>query len=144
MVNAAPWSNQLFGSTIPGTKYDPRLLNGWGVRPADTQLAVGIQREILPRLSAEVTYHRRWFGNFTATDNLLVAPSDYSPYSIVAPVDSRLPGGGGYTIDDLWEISSAKFGQSDELRRPRRRITGIESATGTAWTSTSAAACGTA
>ena len=113
-----PWSNQLFGSTVAGTKYDPRLLNGWGVRPADTQLAVGVQREIVPRLSAEVTYHRRWFGNFTATDNLLVVPSDYSQYSIVAPVDSRLPGGGGYTIDDLWEISSAKFGQSDELVAP--------------------------
>src|SRR5687767_10678347 len=113
-----PWSNQLFGSTLPGTKYDPRLLNGWGVRPADTQLAVGVQREILPRLSAEVTYHRRWFGNFTATDNLLVTPSDYSTYSIVAPVDSRLPDGGGYTIDDLWEISSAKFGQSDDFVAP--------------------------
>jgi Carboxypeptidase regulatory-like domain len=113
-----PWSNQLFGSTVAGTKYDPRLLNGWGVRPADTQLAVGVQREILPRLSAEVTYHRRWFGNFTATDNLLVTPSDYNTYSIVAPIDSRLPGGGGYTIDDLWEISSAKFGQSDDFVAP--------------------------
>jgi hypothetical protein len=113
-----PWSNQLFGSTSPGTKYDPRLLNGWGVRPADTQLAVGVQREILPRLSAEVTYHRRWFGNFTATDNLLVTPSDYSPYSVVAPIDPRLPDGGGYTIDDLWEISSAKFGQSDDFVAP--------------------------
>ena len=113
-----PWSNQLFGSTLPGTKYDPRLRNGWGVRPADTQLAVGVQREILPRLSAEVTYHRRWFGNFTATNNLLVTPSDYSTYSIVAPVDSRLPGGGGYPIDDLWEIRSDKFGQSDELVAP--------------------------
>jgi hypothetical protein len=112
------WSNQLFGSTNPGTKYDPRLLNGWGVRPADTQLAVGVQRELLPRLSAEVTYHRRWFGNFTATDNLLVKPSDYDPYSIVAPADSRLPGGGGYTIDDLWEISSTKFGQSDDFVAP--------------------------
>jgi Carboxypeptidase regulatory-like domain len=113
-----PWSNQLFGSTVAGTKYDPRLLNGWGVRPADTQLAVGVQREILTRLSAEVTYHRRWFGNFTATDNLLVTPSDYNTYSIVAPVDSRLPGGGGYTIDDLWEISAAKFGQSDDFVAP--------------------------
>ena len=46
------------------------------------------------------------------------APSDYSPYTIVAPVDSRLPGGGGYTIDDLWEISSAKFGQSDDFVAP--------------------------
>src|SRR4029450_8589750 len=55
------WPNQLFGSTNPGTKYDPRLLNGWSVRPADTQLAVGVQREILPRLSAEGTYDRRGF-----------------------------------------------------------------------------------
>jgi hypothetical protein len=113
-----PWSNQLFGSTVAGTKYDPRLLNGWGVRPADTQMAVGVQRELLPRLSAEVTYHRRSFGNFTATDNLLVVPADYSQYSIVAPVDSRLPDGGGYRIEDLWEISAAKFGQSDELVAP--------------------------
>ena len=113
-----PWGNQLFGSSLPGTNYDPRLRNGWGVRPADSQLAVGVQREILPRLSAEATYHRRMFSNFTATVNLLVAPTEYDPYSIVAPVDSRLPGGGGYTIDDLWEISSAKFGQSDELVAP--------------------------
>ena len=81
--------------------------------------AVGIQRELLPRLSAEVTYNRRWFGNFTATDNVLVGPSDYSPYSIVAPLDPRLPDGGGYTIDDLWDINPTKFGQVGRLRRPR-------------------------
>jgi hypothetical protein len=113
-----PWSNQLFGSSIPGTNYDPRLRSGWGVRPADTQLAVGVQREILPRLSAEITYHRRMFGNFTATDNLLVSPSDYQPYSIVAPVDPRLPDGGGYRIEDLWDIIPTKFGQSDQLVAP--------------------------
>ena len=112
------WSNQNFGSSVPGTTYDPRLLNGWGMRPMDAQLAVGIQRELLPRLSTEVTYHRRWFGNFTATDNVLVAPTDYSPYSIVAPVDPRLPDGGGYMIEDLWDISEAKFGQSNELVSP--------------------------
>ena len=112
------WSNQLFGTSLPGTNYDPRLRNGWGVRPADSQIAVGIQREILPRLSAEATYHRRMFGNFTATDNLLVAPTEYDPYSIVAPVDPRLPGGGGYPIDDLWDIIPSKFGQVDELVSP--------------------------
>jgi hypothetical protein len=112
------WSNQSFGSAIAGTRYDPRLLNGWGVRPADTQIGIGIQQEILPRLSAEVTYNRRWFGNFTATNNMLVLPSDYDPYSIVAPVDPRLPDGGGYTIDDLWDITPTKFGQSDDLVTP--------------------------
>ncbi len=89
-----------------------------GVRPADTQLAVGIQREILPRLSAEVTYHRRWWGNFTATDNVLVQPSDHSPYSIVAPVDPRLPNGGGDTIDDLWDINPTSFGRVDHFVAP--------------------------
>ena len=113
-----PWGNQLFGSSIPGTNYDPRLLNGWGVRPADSQVAVGIQRELLPRLSVEATYHRRWFQNFTATDNRLVQGTDYEDYSIVAPVDPRLPDGGGYIIDDLWDIVPSKFGLSDELVSP--------------------------
>jgi hypothetical protein len=112
------WSNQSFGSSIAGTRYDPRLLDGWGVRPADSQIGVGIQRELLPRLSAEFTYHRRWFGNFTATDNVLVAPTDYDTYSIVAPLDPRLPDGGGYTISDLWDIKPTKFGQSDEVVSP--------------------------
>jgi len=113
-----PWSNQSFGSSIAGTRYDPRLLDGWGVRPADSQIGVGVQREILPRLSAEVTYNRRWFSNFTATNNMLVLPTDYDPYSIVAPLDPRLPGGGGYTIDDLWDIKTTKFGASDDLVTP--------------------------
>jgi hypothetical protein len=113
-----PWSNENFGSSVPGTRYDPRLLDGWGIRPADSQLAVGIQRELLPRLSAEVTYHHRWFGNFTATDNVLVQPSDYDPYSIVAPVDARLPDGGGYTIEDLWDINPTSFGRVDNFVAP--------------------------
>jgi hypothetical protein len=112
------WANQNFGSAIPDTRYDPRLLDGWGIRPADSQFGIGIQRELLPRLSAEVTYNRRWFYNFTATDNVLVAPSDYSSYSIVAPSDPRLPGGGGYTIDDLWDINPTSFGKVDNLVAP--------------------------
>ena len=110
-----PWANQSFGSSVPGQTYDPRLLNGWGVRPADSQIAAGIQREILPRLSAEVTYHHRWFGNFTATDNVLVGPSDFSPFSILAPVDPRLPNGGGYPIDGLRDINPTSFGRVDEF-----------------------------
>jgi hypothetical protein len=113
-----PWANQNFGSSVPGTRYDPRLLDGWGVRPADTQIGIGVQREILPRVSTEVTYNRRWFGNFTATDNALVQPADYASYSIVAPLDARLPGGGGYTIDDLWDINPDKFGKVDDVIAP--------------------------
>jgi hypothetical protein len=110
-----PWANQNFGSSVPGTRYEPDVLQGWGVRPSDSQFAVGIQREVLPRLAVEVTYNRRWFSNFTATDNVLVQPSDYSQYSIVAPLDPHLPGGGGYTIDDLWDVNTTKFGNVDNF-----------------------------
>ena len=110
-----PWGSANFGSSTPGTNWDPALLEGWGVRPDDGQLGISVQREVLPRASVEVGYHRRWFGGFTVTDNLLVEPSDYDRYSIPVPLDPRLPGGGGGVIDDLWNITPAKFNLSQNL-----------------------------
>ena len=67
-------------------------------------------RSSLPRVSLEVGYNRRWWGNFTVTDNTLVGPSDYQKWTIIAPKDSRLPGGGGYPVDVY------------TLTQPRRRL----------------------
>ena len=39
--------------------YGDTLLDGWGKRRSEWQFGLGIQHEILPRLSAEVTYNRR-------------------------------------------------------------------------------------
>ena len=112
-----PWSNQNFGKvTAPTTVYDPALLaGGWGIRSNDWGLGASVQHQLFGRTSVEVGYHRRWFGNFLATDNLLVGPQDFDDYSVTAPVDPRLPGGGGYVIGDLWNISSAKFGQTSNF-----------------------------
>ena len=49
---------------------DPNLLIGWGVRPRDWQFGVSVQQQLLPRVSVEVGYFKRWLQNFTATDNL--------------------------------------------------------------------------
>jgi hypothetical protein len=49
-------------------------------------------------------------GNFTATDNLDLAPTDYEPYCVTAPRDSRLPDGGGQQICDLYDPVPTKFG----------------------------------
>ena len=49
------------------------------------------------------------------TDNQRVAPSDYDPYCVTAPVDPRLPDGGGYKICGLYDIRPDKFGQTDNV-----------------------------
>jgi hypothetical protein len=66
-------------------------------------------------MSIEVGYYRRSFDGFTLNDNLLLSPSDLTPYGITAPQDARLPGGGGYTISGLFDVVPAKSGQVDNL-----------------------------
>jgi hypothetical protein len=108
-LECGPWEDQAFGKDIFTTTFDPALISGWNVRPNDWQFGVGIQHEVLPRVSADVSYNRRWFGNFQVTDDRSVGPNDYQQYSIVAPVDSRLPGGGGQTIGDLYDPTPTAF-----------------------------------
>ena len=99
-------------STRTTAAIDEDLLVGWGVRPRDWQFGASVQQQLLPRVSVEVGYLKRWLQNFTATDNLAVAPSDFTQFSMPAPSDPRLPGGGGYMVDDLFNVVQAKFGQT--------------------------------
>ena len=112
------WLDQNFAKTRPTTTYDPALLSGWGVRPSDLQFGVAIQQQLMPRVSAEVGYHRRSWRNFRdVTDNLLVAASDYDAFSVTAPSDPRLPGGGGYVVGSLFNIVPEKTGISENVVR---------------------------
>ena len=92
-----------FGKSVPQVFYDPQIMKGWGVRPADWQIGVTVQHEVLPRISVEVGYSRRWLQNFTVTDNLARAVSDHTQFSVIAPLDPRLPGGGGYVVSSLFD-----------------------------------------
>jgi hypothetical protein len=97
------------------------LLSGWGVRRSEWQFGIGVQHEVLPRLSAEVTYNRRKYKNLTDSDTVGLGcdyflAGDYDAcinnylnfvgvnhdfYSVTVPADPRLPGGGGYVIRGL-------------------------------------------
>ncbi len=104
---------QTFGtSTRTTAAIDPALLNGWGIRPNDWQIGASVQQQLMPRVSIEIGYFRRWLGNFTATDNLSVTSADFTKFSVVAPADAKLPGGGGQTISDLYNVVQSKFGQT--------------------------------
>jgi hypothetical protein len=104
-----------FGSQTRTTTYDPEVLRGWGVRPFNWEFSLGVQQEIVSRVSANVAYYRRWYGNFAVTDNLAVQSSDYDPYSIAIPANPQLPGGGGGTLGGLFDVNPSRVGQINNL-----------------------------
>ena len=67
-------NSQTFGTATQTTAaIDPKILNGWGVRSNDWQIGASVQQQVLPRVSVEVGYFRRWLNNFTVTDNLALS-----------------------------------------------------------------------
>ncbi len=88
-------NNLNFGSLNPAlTTVNQAILHGWGVRPYDWQFGASVQQELMPRVSLEVSYNRRWFGNFFVTDNTLTTAADYDKWTITAPQNSALPSSG--------------------------------------------------
>ena len=102
-------SNANFGTVVPGSTFDPDLLHGWDKRGYNWEFSTSVQQKLSARSSIDVGYFRRWYGNFLVTDNLALAPSDFNTFSIVAPVDPRLPGGGGYTVGPLYNVVPSLF-----------------------------------
>jgi hypothetical protein len=100
-------------------QYGESIVNGWDRRRNEWQVGLGIQHEILPRLSGEFTWNHRNYYNLTTSDELNIGcdrflgatdydsclaemlqyrNSTYDFYTVVAPSDPRLPNGGGYRI----------------------------------------------
>ena len=95
------------------TEINPAILGGWGVRSYDWQFGVAVQQEVAPRVSVEVAYNRRLFGNFFVTDDRALGPEDYETWIATAPDDPRLPGGGGYQIVE-YVVKPTSFGRPSE------------------------------
>jgi hypothetical protein len=108
-------SNTSFGRNVLTNAFDPGVLHGWGVRPSDWNLDLSLQQQVGSRSSVRVAYVRRWYRGFFVADNLSLQPSDLTPFSITAPIDPRLPGGGGYVVSGLYDVVPAKAGQVSNL-----------------------------
>jgi hypothetical protein len=99
--------------------YGESIVDGWDRRRNEWQFGIGVQHEILPRLSGEFTWNRRNYYNINETDTLNIgcdrfngsvdvrtcqenmlrySSPTYDFYTVTAPSDPRLPNGGGYRI----------------------------------------------
>ena len=94
----------------------PTCSSGWNVREYSWDMSVGVQQEIAPRTSVEVTYVRRSWGNQTVTDNRAVrrgglrSVQPHGPGRFAPAQRRRLPRGG-----DLRAQGRPKFGQVDNF-----------------------------
>ena len=89
-----------FGSTVVSTRYANDALTN---RISNWEISAQVQHEVAPRVSVNAGYFRRWYDNLRVQDNLNIASSDYSPYTVTAPTDARLPGGGAYAVTGLFD-----------------------------------------
>ena len=111
--NCGPWANSNFGNPLVTTRVNPETQHGWGVRPNDWQFGVTLQQQVVPRVALEVSYSRRWWGNFFFTDNLALGPQDFDQVTITAPSNPRLRDGGGHPVTFLTRNARTTLGATD-------------------------------
>jgi hypothetical protein len=110
-----PMANQNFGGLNITTRYADDAIHGFGVRDYLWDFSTEVQHELRAGVSVTGGYYRNAYGNFRVTDNLAVKSGDYQTYCVTAPVNSRLPGGGGYQVCGLYDVVPVKFGLVDSL-----------------------------
>jgi hypothetical protein len=100
-----------------------------------------VQQELRPGFSVSAGYYHNWYGSLNtvytgrgistglsstlyrlAVDNQAVTPTDFDPFCITAPVDPRLPNGGGHQVCGLYDITPARFGQVNNLVVPTSKF----------------------
>ena len=114
--------NQNFDTANFTRSYDPNYVTGFGVRPYNWGLGVTVQQEVFPRVSVNAGYFRNWWGNWYVVQNQALSLSSWTPFSINAPLDPRLPGGGGQTISGLYNLIPSAVGQVNELAQASSNI----------------------
>jgi hypothetical protein len=112
--------SETLGRPVFTRTFDNDWISGWGSRPYNWSMGFSVQQEVMPRVSLTVGFVRNWWGNQYVVDNLATSLEDYTPFSINAPLDPRLPNGGGYTISGLYDLVPEKVGAVDEFATSHR------------------------
>ena len=100
--------NPNFGTVTPGTTYDPDLMTGWGKRSINWEFTTSVQQEIVPRMSVEVQYARRWYGNIRVMDDLAASPRELHTRDVQRTV--------GFTTAGRRWIHADRYGDQSDRR----------------------------
>jgi len=111
-------TNANFGRGVVTTVQDPATLVGWGVRPYNWEYAASVQHELVPRVSVNGGYYRRWYGNQTTLQNRALNADGSSfdgPFCINTPSDALVPAS-GTPLCGLFDLKPAFVGKVDNFR----------------------------
>ena len=102
-------SDTNFGQPTLSLNYDPEVLNGWGTRPYQWEFSASVQHE----MRRGRVGRRRLFPPLVSATSASPTTStwarrDYGTFSVTAPVDPRLPDGGGYTVSGFYDLNPDK------------------------------------
>ena len=116
LLNPAPngecgQGNPSFLKTSPPLTTDPALTGGWNSREFSWDTSAGVTQQLAPRVSVEMDYIHRSWGNLTAEINRAWTPADFDPFIYSVPADPRLPGGGGYNLT-FYDIKPASYART--------------------------------
>jgi hypothetical protein len=124
--------NPFFGKSLPSNSIDPAFVDGWNTREYSWDLTTGITQEIAPRVSLQVDYVRRSWGNLGVIVNDAWTAADFDTFVYNVPQDSRLPGGGGYALtfrdvkpDKIQQISN-RLTFADEVGGAYNNFNGVD------------------
>ena len=109
-------SNSAFGTLDNTTSFDPNWAEGFGKRWANWEFSGGIQHELTDGLSLNVTYFRRIYVNYAATNNTFQNSGDFDDYCVTVPNDPRLPNAGEQRCGYYDINSPLLLGQINEVR----------------------------
>src|SRR5882672_5020390 len=108
------WSNLNFGKANAETRYAADAQSGFNDQFHNWQGSVSLQHQLRPGMGLNVGYFRTWYGGFLVTDNQLASASDYDPFCVTVPTDTRLPNS-GQRLCGLYDIKPGAFGSVDNL-----------------------------
>ena len=88
-------------ATLPTSFGQPRLntVDPNFKRTYNLETAIGVQHELIPRVSVSTNYYRRSFHNLRVTDNLLRTMSDYQAYNLFHPITGQR--------FEIWDVTPA-------------------------------------